>query len=125
MTPIEARIYACKNYTDPEFDLKYYQEIICQDPSQIIWFISVVPGADIKYCQEHACKDPQFALYFAQEPYADIEYCQEHACKLPRAAFMFAKNVPGADIEYCRKACGRNKEWLDKFDKMIIRKAML
>lgn len=100
MTPNESYWVAINNHTKPGFDLNHYQKIACQAPEEAYFFAHNIPGADIEYCQEAACKSSIYALLFAQY-------------------------IPEADIEYCRKACEHDSVWLDSFDKMIIKKAML
>lgn len=92
-------LYACDNHTKPDFDLDHYQKLACASPLDALMFCCDIPGADVKYCQEHACKNPAYAILFAQY-------------------------IQGSDIEYCRKACEHDLYYLDKFDKMIIDKAI-
>lgn len=55
----------------------------------------------------------------------NVEHYQVFACLTAPYAYAFARDIPGADIEYCRKACEHDKERLNRFDKMIIEKVML
>jgi len=74
--------------------------------------------------EEIACKNTWYAYYFARNvPGANIEYCQEIACKYPQLAYDFARYVAGADLNYCLKAC-KGTEWYAKLQVHIMEEAI-
>jgi hypothetical protein len=122
---------ACKDPIDaydfarviPGANIDYCQEKACRDSFYAYCFARNVAGANIEYCQEKACKDPEHAYWFAYVPGANIEYCQKHACKDPRWAYYFARDVSGADLNYCLEAC-KETEYYAKVQVLIMEEAI-
>jgi len=82
---------------------------------------SIIRSKEFLAAQEEACKEPDTAYYFARDVKgANIEYCQEIACKDPCYAFLFALHIRGANIEYCQKATYKNIYWTRRFAEEIL-----
>jgi hypothetical protein len=77
-----------------------------------------------KELEEIACKNSFCAYLFARDVKgANIEYCQEKACKNPWHAYRFACDVQGADLNYCLEAC-KETEWYAKIQVHIMEEAI-
>lgn len=76
-------------------------------------------------CVKSIYKSPKYsylyALFFHSK--ADIKKCEKIACQDPLYAVEFAKNIRGANIEYCKKYAKRSKVYAKIINEFIMRKA--